>query len=55
MRNARREETLEEAVQTALRQIEEKQYGAQLMARGIPGDRIRSYGFAFQGKNVLIG
>ena len=55
VRNARREETLEDAVQMALRQIGEKQYGAQLMARGIPRDRIRSYGFAFQGKNVLIG
>ena len=55
VRNTRREETLEETVQTALRQIEEKQYGAQLMARGIPRERIRSYGFAFQGKSVLIG
>ncbi|MDE5891897.1 MAG: PD-(D/E)XK nuclease domain-containing protein, partial [Acetatifactor sp.] len=55
VRNVRWEETLEETVQTALRQIEEKQYGAQLMARGIPKERIRSYGFAFQGKSVLIG
>lgn len=55
VRNIRKEETLEETVQAALRQIEEKQYGAQLRAHGIPGDRIRSYGFAFQGKNVLIG
>ncbi|MDE7224369.1 MAG: ATP-binding protein [Acetatifactor sp.] len=55
VRNIRREETLEETVEAALRQIEEKQYGAQLAARGIPKDRIRSYGFAFQGKKVLIG
>ena len=55
VRNARREETLEETVQTALRQIKEKQYGAQLMARGIPEERIHSYGFGFQGKRVLIG
>ena len=55
VRNARREETLEETVQTALRQIKEKQYGAQLMARGIPENRIHSYGFGFQGKRVLIG
>lgn len=49
------ETTLRDTVQEAHRQIETKQYGAQLMARGIPKERIRSYGFAFQGKNVLIG
>ena len=31
------------------------QYAAQLVARGIPADKIRSYGFAFEGKRVLIG
>ena len=30
-------------------------YAANLIARGIPEDRIRSYGFAFEGKKVLIG
>ncbi len=49
------EATLRDTVQEAHRQIETKQYGVQLMARGIPKERIRSYGFAFQGKNVLIG
>ncbi|MGN0355626.1 MAG: AAA family ATPase [Muricoprocola sp.] len=49
------EETLQDTVQKALQQIEEKQYAAQLIARGIPEDHIRSYGFAFQGKKVLIG
>lgn len=49
------EETLKDTVQEALGQIERKQYAAQLVSRGIPKDHIRSYGFAFQGKHVLIG
>ncbi|MDD7177873.1 MAG: AAA family ATPase [bacterium] len=49
------EATLKETVQSALVQIEEKQYAAQLIARGIPKEHIRSYGFAFEGKKVLIG
>ena len=36
-------------------QIEEKQYKEQLTARGIPAEHIRSYGFAFEGKTVMIG
>lgn len=48
-------ESLEEAVQSALKQIQEKNYDAELLAQGIPTDRIRHYGFAFEGKKVLIG
>ena len=48
------EETLEDTASEALKQIERKQYAAQLMDRGVPKERIRSYGFAFHGKKVLI-
>lgn len=49
------ESTLMDTVLEAHRQIEEKNYAAELTVRGIPENRIRTYGFAFQGKNVLIG
>ncbi len=49
------ETTLTDTIQEAHRQIEEKQYATQLMARGISKENIRCYGFAFEGKKVLIG
>lgn len=55
VRNKRREASLEETVEAALRQIREKQYAAGLRGRGIPEERIRCYGLAFEGKEVLIG
>ena len=55
VQNTTREETLERTVENALHQIEEKNYDAELLARGIPKEKIRHYGFAFCGKKVLIG
>ena len=49
------EESLQDTVRAALNQITEKNYDAELLAQGIPADRIRHYGFAFEGKKVLIG
>jgi hypothetical protein len=49
------EETLKDTVASALAQIEEKQYAQTLVDKGIAPERIRKYGFAFQGKKVLIG
>ena len=49
------EKDLEDTVAEALKQIEEKDYDSVLVSRGISKDRIRHYGFAFEGKKVLIG
>ncbi len=49
------ESSLEETVQAALKQITEKKYEQTLLAQGIEKERIRKYGFAFRGKEVLIG
>lgn len=49
------ERDLQETVQAALRQIDEKQYEQVLLDHGLDSNRICKYGFAFEGKKVLIG
>ncbi len=53
--NKRKEETLCDTLRAALAQIEEKQYERALLDQGITPEHIRKYGFAFRGKEVLIG
>lgn len=53
--NAQEELKLEDTVQSALLQIEEKHYDTELIERGISKSKIRHYGFAFEGKKLLIG
>jgi len=55
VRSQRREQNLDETVQSALDQIERNRYSQKLIDAGVSEDRICKYGFAFEGKNVKIG
>ncbi len=50
-----KENDLAQTVANALNQIEEKRYEAKLVADGFVPENIRKYGFAFKGKECLIG
>lgn len=49
------EQTLEDTIVNAHKQIEEKKYEAELISEGFSPTQIRKYGFAFKGKECLIG
>ena len=50
----KKEKSLEETAQNALEQIKEKNYKEKLIEAGISEYNIKAYGFAFEGKYVLI-
>ena len=52
--NPEKDKDLSDCADKALRQIEEKGYVTELLADGIDAANIKKYGFAFEGKSVLI-
>ena len=50
-----KEASLEDTVAAALKQIHDKQYESVLIQKGFSLEQIHKYGFAFDGKKVLIG
>ena len=54
VRDEKEEASLEDTAKEALKQIERQQYSTALKSKGISAAQIRNYGFAFEGKKVLI-
>ncbi len=54
VRSTRKEKSLEETAQSAIAQIKERKYSEELKMKGIAEEQIKEYGFAFEGKTVLI-
>ena len=52
--NEHREKTVQETAQNALKQIQTRNYEADLLAYGIPADHIYKLGFGFLGKKVWV-
>lgn len=48
------ERGLQDTADAALRQIIQKEYAVSLETKGLTRSRIRIYGFAFRGNEVLI-
>lgn len=55
MQDSDNEKDLADTVKAALDQIHQKKYETMLAEKGVPREKIRSYGFAFCGRQVLIG
>lgn len=54
VRDEAKEHSLDETANNALSQIKNMNYKSELVSRGIDEDRISCYGFAFEGKDVLV-
>ncbi len=52
--NPKKDKTLEESADAGLKQMEEKRYEEELIARGFHSEDIRRYAFAFEGKRVAV-
>lgn len=54
VQDRKKETDLEQTAKNALQQIVDKNYEADLLAAGVPKERIYKLGFAFAGKDVLV-
>ena len=54
VQDRKKETNLEQTAKNALQQIVDKNYEADLLAAGVPAERIYKLGFAFAGKDVLV-